>query len=214
MEINKPTKTRTLKNTYLWLVLSFVCPPFAFAETSVSQPQAAELARQTLAKQANLPIKNLSVDSAEPVQWPDSSLGCPQPGMNYMQMITPGYRVSVLDTSNGKTYSVHIGAGRAIVCDKSANKGARAEKNLRFGKRWQQSQEAQKLLAARLSVEQSKIRIVGVRQVQTNTVDPRCTQESTSKQTQLIELSFNNQAYRYGVIDNHLTACDQIAGDS
>jgi hypothetical protein len=27
--------------------------------------------------------------------WPDSSIGCPQPGMAYSQIITPGYIVTV-----------------------------------------------------------------------------------------------------------------------
>ncbi len=31
----------------------------------------------------------------EPRDWPDSSLGCPQPDMLYAQVITPGYLVVV-----------------------------------------------------------------------------------------------------------------------
>lgn len=32
---------------------------------------------------------------ADAVDWPDSSLGCPEPGMMYTQVITPGYQVIV-----------------------------------------------------------------------------------------------------------------------
>jgi hypothetical protein len=32
---------------------------------------------------------------AEARDWPDSSLGCPEDGMMYTQVITPGYRVVV-----------------------------------------------------------------------------------------------------------------------
>jgi hypothetical protein len=31
--------------------------------------------------------------SIEPVDWPDASLGAPEHGVMYAQMITPGYRV-------------------------------------------------------------------------------------------------------------------------
>ncbi len=197
-----------MKYGYFCLVLAIIYTPLAFAEISQPQSQATELARQTLAKQLNMPIKNLEVDSTEPVQWPDTSLGCPRPGMHYAQMITPGYRVTLLNTSNGKTHFVHVGAGRAIVCDKTASTRTQAEKNLHFGQRWQLSQKAQQLLAKRLSVEPNKIRIVGVRQVKTKKADPRCRQGSTDTQIQLIELSFNKQAYRYSVVNNRLAACD------
>jgi hypothetical protein len=30
-----------------------------------------------------------------PVDWPDSSLGCPEPGMMYAQVITPGYQIGL-----------------------------------------------------------------------------------------------------------------------
>lgn len=38
---------------------------------------------------------DVQVVATQDVQWPDGSLGCPQPGMFYNQMITPGYRVEL-----------------------------------------------------------------------------------------------------------------------
>jgi hypothetical protein len=38
---------------------------------------------------------NLRVESAIGVTWPDGSLGCPQPGMNYTMALVPGYRIKV-----------------------------------------------------------------------------------------------------------------------
>jgi hypothetical protein len=29
------------------------------------------------------------------VEWPDGSLGCPQPGVEYLQVITPGFWVEL-----------------------------------------------------------------------------------------------------------------------
>ena len=47
----------------------------------------------------------IQIVSVERVDWPDSSLGCPEPDMAYAQMITPGYRI-VLE-HNGQRYEFH-----------------------------------------------------------------------------------------------------------
>lgn len=52
--------------------------------------------------------ETLQVSAAEPVDWPDTSLGCPQPGMMYAQVITPGWRVTLL-TGEGQQHEVHTG---------------------------------------------------------------------------------------------------------
>lgn len=197
-----------MKKGYLYLALLISYLPLAFAESGLSQSQATELARQTLAKQNGLPIKKLEVDSVKAVQWPDSSLGCPQPGMMYAQVITPGYQVTLMDTANGDIHFVHVGAGRVIVCEKTDSTRSQTEKNLRFGQRWQQSQKAQQLLADRLSVAPNEIRIVGTHRLQTDKADSLCKAEPTREQMQVIELSYGDRVYRYGVIDNRLVACD------
>jgi hypothetical protein len=55
--------------------------------------------------------------SIEPTQWPDSSLGCPQPGVLYIQAITLGYRIVL--QANGEQYALHVAGGRAILCTSS-----------------------------------------------------------------------------------------------
>ena len=49
----------------------------------------------------------ITVISTEEVEWGDASLGCPEPGTMYAQVITPGYFV-VLE-SGGETYDYHTG---------------------------------------------------------------------------------------------------------
>lgn len=57
------------------------------------------------------------VQKAEAVEWSDSSLGCPQPGMAYMQVITPGYQVVL--AAGAATYDYHANArGRFVLCKK------------------------------------------------------------------------------------------------
>jgi len=53
----------------------------------------------------------LSVDR---VQFRDSSLGCPQEGQMYLQVITPGYQV--LLRVEGETYDYRISEQRVFLC--------------------------------------------------------------------------------------------------
>ena len=43
--------------------------------------------------------------SVEAVEWSDSSLGCPQEGMAYAQVMTPGYEIIL--QANGEEYRYH-----------------------------------------------------------------------------------------------------------
>ena len=57
----------------------------------------------------------LGVERIEAREWPNSGLGCPQPGMMYAQVITPGYLIVV--AGGGKRLEYHTDArGRAVMC--------------------------------------------------------------------------------------------------
>jgi hypothetical protein len=58
----------------------------------------------------------IRVVSAEEVTWRDGSIGCPQPGMMYPQVLTDGSRV-VLE-AEGRRYEYHAGGRRsAFLCE-------------------------------------------------------------------------------------------------
>lgn len=60
-----------------------------------------------------------SVVVAEAVTWPDGSLGCPQPGMMYPQVLTDGFRVVV--ESDGAEYAYHGDErGQFVYCENPA----------------------------------------------------------------------------------------------
>lgn len=69
-----------------------------------------------LAARLDIPTDQVTVVSVEFVQWRDSSLGCPQPGMVYAQVITPGYRI-VLE-AEGILFEYHTAKDRdsAFLC--------------------------------------------------------------------------------------------------
>jgi hypothetical protein len=52
---------------------------------------------------------------ADAVDWPDSSLGCPEPGMMYTQVITPGYQV-ILQAEDDLYFYHSGGAGGFKYC--------------------------------------------------------------------------------------------------
>ncbi len=65
----------------------------------------------------------LTLESWEAVTWRDSSLGCPQPDMMYLQVLTPGYRF-VLSDREGNVVYVHTNQGTtAVVCKNPAENG-------------------------------------------------------------------------------------------
>ncbi len=75
---------------------------------------AVEQAKRALAQQVGVPPDQVAVVSATAVQWPDSSLGCPQPGFAYSQVVTPGYLIVL--QAGGKTYEFHSDrAGQRVV---------------------------------------------------------------------------------------------------
>jgi hypothetical protein len=71
-----------------------------------------EKAKKDLAKRLSVAATEISVAQAGEVVWPDSSLGCPQEGMAYAQVLTPGYLV-ILEYANSK-YGYHAGRGGEV----------------------------------------------------------------------------------------------------
>jgi hypothetical protein len=60
----------------------------------------------------------LSVERIEAREWSDSSLGCPQPGNLYSQIVTPGFLIVI--SSRGKQLEYHSDArGRVVLCRES-----------------------------------------------------------------------------------------------
>lgn len=77
-----------------------------------------DLAKADLAGRLDIEISAITLISYEDVVWPDSSLGCPQPGMAYMQVPKDGSRI-ILDFE-GTTYDYHTGGGRdPFLCEQT-----------------------------------------------------------------------------------------------
>jgi hypothetical protein len=75
-----------------------------------------EKAKADLSNRLAVSTNEISLIEATSVTWPDSSLGCPQEGMMYTQVLTPGYLI--LLEQGGYTFEYHAGRRDTIVtCD-------------------------------------------------------------------------------------------------
>ena len=100
--------------------------PKAVVDTQEAEaPEPVAPAQKALVAQARADLaKRLSIEPAavgfvklKEVVWPDRSLGCPRPGMEYPQVPQDG--VQILLRAAGRSYAYHAGSGRApFLCEK------------------------------------------------------------------------------------------------
>ncbi len=60
---------------------------------SLSLDEATDVAVQDLARRLGVDATAVQVVAARAVEWPDASLGCPEPDKAYAQVVTPGYEI-------------------------------------------------------------------------------------------------------------------------
>jgi hypothetical protein len=93
-------------------------------------PTSSDLARQDLVVQAKGDLaQRLSVDvdqidliEARAVVWPDSSMGCPQPGVAYTQVRRDGLLIRL--RVGKRIYNYHSGGNRSpFLCEQATQDG-------------------------------------------------------------------------------------------
>jgi hypothetical protein len=100
------------------LALLAVILPTAAGHAQGTPPDEIYIALADLSTRAGrtLALSDLSAWRWSQMDYPDSSLGCPKPGLVYLQMITPGYRF--IFEYNGATfdYRASVGGGSVFLC--------------------------------------------------------------------------------------------------
>ncbi len=97
VEMESPAAGTPVSSTPASLTPGAAVPPEASA--------LVEEARTAVAQEVGVPAAQVAVVSVQMVEWPDPSLGCPEPGMAYAQMVTPGYLIKL--SAGGKTFEYH-----------------------------------------------------------------------------------------------------------
>lgn len=86
-------------------------PPDETAEKMVT------LVKQHLAQKLSITVDQILLSDVKSVVWRDAGLGCPKPGIDYIQVETPGY--NILLQAGGKTFSYHTDETKRFVqCNK------------------------------------------------------------------------------------------------
>jgi hypothetical protein len=79
-----------------------------------TEEQLVAAARSDLAQRLGIAAEGIQVVSVEYIEWEDSSLGCPQPGMMYADVITPGYRIVL--SAGGREYDYRTSLRDITLC--------------------------------------------------------------------------------------------------
>lgn len=88
--------------------------PLLLQASRAGQFKVLNLAISDLAGRLGVAKSEIAVGQIEEMEWPDASLGCPQPGMGYAQVVTPGYRIVLL--ARGQSYEYHTSQSHAVLC--------------------------------------------------------------------------------------------------
>jgi hypothetical protein len=116
----------------------------------------AMLAIDTLAADLGVPREQIELDTVRAVEWRDSSLGCPKPGVAYLDVVKAGHKVTL--RVDRQIYVVHEAGNKAFVCRQNkALGGITPQRELEFGP---QLVAARADLARRLGLRDSEIRFL------------------------------------------------------
>lgn len=161
-----------------------------------------EIAKQVVAGFLSVPVSEITLVSVEAKDFGDPSLGCPEPGMAYPQVITPGHRV-ILE-ADGRRFDVRVSGKHGRICRKPGrtgpSSGSDGDRPGNSSPVTSQIDQARSNLAARLDLDATDIRVTDVRPYETGIASPGCRPEcgnSGGDCGYLIGLYFEGRRYEY-----------------
>jgi hypothetical protein len=167
----------------------------------------ADLAREVASKALGIPEAGFQVKSVEPMEWPDSSLGCGQGRGNYLPVVTRGHRV-VLE-ANGRTHTVHVAGTYGVLCDRAV----RLAGPLRAVARPRVADLARQDLATRLAIPPETIATRSIRPKVWPDASLGCPKmgmmyAQVETPGYEIELEAKGKTYRYNADQQRVVHCD------
>lgn len=179
------------------------------------QPTAVSRAKQKLAETLRIGEADIEFVKSEERSWNDSSMGCGKPGSMAMQVITPGYAVTL--RANSTDYSVHVSRSSAVVCDRPAlmRKPSRAARARGVDALIQLAKQD---LAKQLGVDASTLRVAGMQPQKWPDSTLGCPQKDERIQPgpipgYLISLRYHKRIFTYHADMKTVRACPPIEND-
>ena len=77
-----------------------------------------EQGRIDLSQRLGVNVDEIVIKEVTAVQWKDASLGCPTRGVNYVQVVTPGYRIML--EAKGQAYDYRADGKRIFLCERGS----------------------------------------------------------------------------------------------
>jgi len=170
------------------------------------------VARQTVANALGIDQTGARVISSEPRDFADASLDCPQPGMAYAQVITPGFRVLV--EADGRRFDVRVaGTGGRICYRRKPSPDRPAADSTRPR---ELGEAARQDLALRLGTSLETITITGLRRLKPGETVPGCgevcAREAPPSDCGVkVQLRTGEQDFAYIALPGSLHPCPDIA---
>ena len=84
-----------------------------------AEAEAVRLATRTLSEHLGIDEQSVTLNEVVAVDWPNSSLGCPEPGRTYAPVVMSGYQVTLAVQDDERTHRVHVAGTRALVCEQA-----------------------------------------------------------------------------------------------
>jgi hypothetical protein len=193
-------------------IATFVVAIWPLVTAFAQQPgkpdaEAGALARRTLAAKLSVPIDRIRIVSVSPAEWRDSSLGCPERGMMYTQVLTSGYKVRLRD--GDREHEVHVAAGQAVIC------GSRAESKLPSATLISGSLKAgdavRAAVAARMRIESARVRIISTRPARSDSRPCPAAPPEPTGAAFIVDAQAETQTFRYYTDDAVTVSCDEPA---
>ena len=215
MQLMNSLTCKTLRRGGTRRLPSRVLPVLALAACGGApepEPRApGDIARQTVSEQLSVPLSRVSVVSAQPRDFPDASLGCPQQGFSYAQVITPGHQVLV--EADGRRFDVRVAGTRGRICQ---GKAIASQPDTTAGV-FLDAEElvpmARNDLGRKIGVPAEELELRGVSTISIAPEAPCEQTESTAPQSEpalLVTLGHDGRTYTYHVNEGFTAACPDI----
>lgn len=168
------------------------------------------VARQVVAEFLSLPIAEVTLISLQAHDFNDSSLGCPEPGMAYQQVVTPGH--SAIVEAEGRRFDIRVAGGHGRICRNNKNRKPKTNSG-RESAVTAMIENARRNLAVLLNVETPKIRMIDIRPYDGKNPPVGCIPQCADSDPDcgyIIGLFYDGRRYNYHAAYGNATACPPI----